>query len=235
MARSLRRWDPHRKLYLLTPRRSSELSTGVDWTEVAAGPDPIVALASRLLAELQPDPSDQHHDRGHDPCQDQAHDHLHARTYPGPVAVVIERADDLAGSVAEPALSSLIKACVDNGHFVVAEADTSFFSSNFGLQGLLKSSRSGLALQPDGIEGPTVFRASFPALNQADLPEGRGFLVQRGRPELLQVALAGDPDPEGGRGDLAASPGECSPSTAFASAPSFAVSGVGKSVEGKWE
>jgi len=151
------------------------------------------------------------------------------------MAVVIERADDLAGTTAESALSILTKACLEGGQFVVAEGDTSFFSSNFGLPGLLKSSRSGLALQPDGIEGPTVFRASFPALNQADLPEGRGFLVQRGRTELLQVAMAVGLDPEGGRGDLAASPGECSPSTAFASSPSFAVSGVGKSVEGKWQ
>jgi S-DNA-T family DNA segregation ATPase FtsK/SpoIIIE len=55
----------------------------------------------------------------------------------------------------------------------------------------MKTSRSGLSLQPDGIEGQTVFRSSFPAFNRSDLPEGRGFLVQRGRPQLLQVALPG--------------------------------------------
>ena len=93
------------------------------------------------------------------------------------------------GTAAESPLSGLVKACLDNGHFVVAEGETMFFSSNFGLPGLVKISRSGLALQPDGIEGQSVFRSSFPAFSRADLPAGRGFLVEHGRPELLQVAL----------------------------------------------
>ena len=33
----------------------------------------------------------------------------------GPIAVVIERVDDLAGTAAELVLSSLVKACLDNG------------------------------------------------------------------------------------------------------------------------
>ena len=56
-----------------------------------------------------------------------------------------------------------------------------------GLPGMLKTSRSGKALQPDGIESQTIFKNNFPAFNRADMPEGRGFLVQRGRCELLQV------------------------------------------------
>jgi hypothetical protein len=170
------------------------------------------------------------HDRPRDELRDD--DGRPNDAHQEPIAIVIERADDLAGTVAESALSSLIKACLDNGHFLVAEGDTSFFSSNFGLSGLLKTSRSGLALQPDGVEGQTVFRASFPAANQADLPEGRGFLVQRGRPELLQVALAEDPDLSGAQENLIASSGECSPSIERAGASSFAVSGVGTSAEG---
>jgi len=165
LARSLRRWNPAMTLYLVTPKRSSELSALSDWTEVAAGSDAIVALATRLRAELEAD------------------------THRGPLAVVIERVDDLAGTTAESPLSGLVRACIDNGHFVVAEGEAMFFSSSFGLPGLLKTSRSGLALAPDGVEGQTVFRSSFPAVNRADLPEGRGFLVQRGRPQLLQVAL----------------------------------------------
>jgi len=155
-------------LYLLTPRRCSELGALADWTEVAAGPDAIVALAARLLSEVQ------------------------AGAGLGPMAVVIERLDDLAGTAAEPPVSRLVKAALDEGYFVVAEGEAAFFSSNFGLPGLMKTSRSGLAMQPDGIEGPTVFRSSFPRVNQADLPEGRGFLVERGRPQLLQVALPGE-------------------------------------------
>jgi len=225
LAGSLRRWNAATQLYFLTPRRASELLALVDWTEAAAGPDAIALLAARLLTHLHAEQDE----------QDEQDDEPHDRTRRGPTAVVIERVDDLAGTVAEPLLSSLTKACLDDGHFVVAEGDASFFSSNFGLPGLLKTSRSGLALQPDGIEGQTVFRSTFPLLNWAELPEGRGFLVQRGRPELLQVALAEEPDPGSADRDrdLIPFPGECSPSTLLAGAPSFAGSGVGTSAERK--
>ncbi len=165
LARSLRRWSPAMALYFITPKRSSELAVLADWAEVAAGPEAIIVLATRLLAEL--------------------HEGTHERS----MAVVIERVDDLAGTAAESPLSGLVRACIDHGNFVAAEGETMFFGSSFGLSGLVKTSRSGLALQPDGIEGQTVFRSSFPAVNQGDLPEGRGFLVDRGRPQLLQVAL----------------------------------------------
>ncbi|MBE3075507.1 MAG: FHA domain-containing protein [Actinobacteria bacterium] len=167
LARSLRRWDSAMTLYLVTPRRSSELAVLSDWTEVAAGTDAIVALTTRLQGGLL------------------------GGAHQGQMAVVVERMDDLAGTAAEHPLSGLVKACLDHDRFVVAEGETMFFSSGFGLPGLLKTSRSGLALQPDGVEGQSVFRSSFPAFNRADQPEGRGFLVQRGRPEMLQVALPG--------------------------------------------
>jgi len=88
-------------------------------------------------------------------------------------------------------VSALVKAALDLECFVVAEGEAIFFSSGFGLPGLFKTSRSGLALQPDGVEGQSIFRTGFPAFNRSDQPEGRGFLVQRGRAELLQVGLAG--------------------------------------------
>jgi S-DNA-T family DNA segregation ATPase FtsK/SpoIIIE len=165
LARSLQGWNPALSLYFFTPRRSSKLAALSAWTEVAAGSDAVVALAGRLRGELL------------------------EGTHRGPMAVLIERVDDLAGTAAESPLSALAKACIDNNDFVVAEGETMFFSSSFGLPGVLKTSRSGLALQPEGIEGQTVFRSSFPAVNRAALPEGRGFLVQHGRAELLQVAL----------------------------------------------
>jgi S-DNA-T family DNA segregation ATPase FtsK/SpoIIIE len=167
LARSLRRWNPAMTLYLVTPRRSSALAALSDWTEVAAGIEDVVTLAVRLQAELR--------------------EGVHQR----PMTVMVERMDDLAGTAAESSLSGLVKACLDDDRFVVAEGETIFFSSSFGLPGLLKTSRSGLALQPDGVEGQTVFRSSLPSFNRLDQPEGRGFLVQRGRAEMLQVALPG--------------------------------------------
>jgi S-DNA-T family DNA segregation ATPase FtsK/SpoIIIE len=166
LARSLRRWNPLMKLYLLTPRRSSELAARKDWTEVAAGTDHIVDLVSRLENRLS---------------EGGAHQE--------PIAVFVERMDDLACTAAESPLSGLVKGCLDLDLFVVAEGETLFFSSGFGLPGLMKTSRSGLVLQPEGVEGQMIFRSSFPSFTTADQPEGRGFLVQRGRPEMLQVAL----------------------------------------------
>jgi len=167
IARSLHRWDPAMKLYLVTSRRTSELAGLPGWTGMAVGGDDIAALSLCLQGELR---------RGA-PRE--------------PVTLVVERMDDLAGTAAESPLSGLVKACLEDGHFVVAEGETTFFSSSFGLPGLLKTSRSGLALQPDGVEGQTVFHSSFPAFNRVDQPEGRGFLVQHGRPEMVQVALPG--------------------------------------------
>jgi S-DNA-T family DNA segregation ATPase FtsK/SpoIIIE len=159
LARSLHRWNPAMALFLITARCSRELAALPEWTEVASGLDSILALTSLLTGRMNED-------------VDQP-----------PVAIVVESVDDLAGTAAEGPLSALVKAALSRDCFVVAEGETTFFGSSFGLPGLLKTSRSGLSLQPDGVEGPSIFRSAFPAFNRADQPEGRG-------PEMLQVALA---------------------------------------------
>ena len=146
------------------PRRSSELLELGIGAETAVGGDSAGQLASRLSADIE------------------------AGRITRPVAVFIERIDDLAPAGAEAALTKLVKASIDNDQFVVAEGESTFFTSNFGLPALLKTSRSGLALHPDGNEGLAVFKASLPTLNRAELPPGRGFVIERGRFELLQVA-----------------------------------------------
>jgi S-DNA-T family DNA segregation ATPase FtsK/SpoIIIE len=163
MATAVRRWNRSAPIYLFTPRKSSELLRLPIWTETATGSEAIVALAGRVKEQAT------------------------SGAVRGPIAVFVERIDDLAGPPQEQPLTELVKACLDNDHFVVGEGETNYFSSNFGMPGLLKTSRSGMALQPDGIESQTIFKNSFPAFNRPDMPEGRGFLVQRGRSELLQV------------------------------------------------
>ncbi|MDV3219941.1 FtsK/SpoIIIE domain-containing protein [Intrasporangium sp.] len=163
-AAGLFRFSSHSALHLMTPRRTSELLDLGIWTETAIGGDATVQLANRLTADIE------------------------AGRITRPVAVFIERIDDLAPSGAENAMTSLVKACLDNDQLVVAEGESSFFTSNFGLPALLKTSRSGLALHPDGNEGLAVFKANLPALNRAELPPGRGFVIERGKFELLQVA-----------------------------------------------
>lgn len=160
----LYRFSSASALYLMTPRRTSELLDLGIWTESAVGADATTALANRLTSDIE------------------------SGFITRPVAVFIERIDDLAPSGAENALTALTKACLDNDQFVVAEGEANFFSSNFGVQALLKTSRSGIALHPDGNEGLAVFKAGLPALNRAELPPGRGFIIEKGKFELLQVA-----------------------------------------------
>lgn len=165
MARSLDRFNGKADLYLLTPRKRSELAGLGVWTGVAMGADDVSRLSQELLDAITQD------------------------RLPHPIAVVIERVDDLGASTAENLLTALVKACLDNDQFVIAEGEAQFFGSNFGLAGVLKTSRSGLSLHPDGNEGHPVFRANLPALNRSELPEGRGFIVDKGRFELVQVAI----------------------------------------------
>ncbi len=161
----LYRFSSRAALHLMTPRRHSELLDLGIWAETAVGGEAAAKLAHRLAEDLDAGRVDR------------------------PVAVFIERVDDLAASGPESALTALVKACVDNDQFVVAEGEAPWLSSNFGLPALLKTSRSGLALHPDGNEGLAVFKTNLPVLGRAELPEGRGFAVEKGRFELIQVAL----------------------------------------------
>ena len=111
--------------------------------------------------------------------------------------VVVERAQDFDGSMAEDDLVELIKAVVNSEQCVVAEGDSGFFNSNYGMSGTLRSSRSGLSLQPSGDEA-SAFAADYRGVSRDQLLEGRGFLVRRGNPELLQVALPLSTSPTGG-------------------------------------
>ena len=165
IACALDRFAAGADLFLLSSRRRSELARLPVWTGAAYGAEDVTALAQQL----------------------------HARVTGGresaPLAVVLERVDDLGESVAAPSLEALAKALLDTDQFVVAEGEAQFFGSNFGLSGVLKTSRSGLALHPNGDEGHAVFKSAVPGLNRAELPEGRGFLVERGRFELVQMAI----------------------------------------------
>jgi S-DNA-T family DNA segregation ATPase FtsK/SpoIIIE len=165
MAQAALRAQPGLRCWLFSPRRSVlTRATGV-WTESAVGVDDCRALAKRLKDEL-----------------------VEAGPSGATVLVVVERAQDFDGSMAEDDLVELIKAVVNSEQCVVAEADSGFFNSNYGMSGALRSSRSGVSLQPSGDEA-SAFAADYRGVSRDQLLEGRGFLVRRGNPELLQVAL----------------------------------------------
>lgn len=171
---ALRRWRPDVSLYYFGPARSSLAQLSV-WREKALTADAASALASRLASDLP------------------------ARLPGGgPVAIVLEGVGDLANSMADMALQDLVKVCLAEDHLVVSEGETSTLSGGFGLLGLVKGSRSGLALQPDEMDGNTVFRTDFPRINRAEFPPGRAIFVRSSKPELVHVALPGGVVAEGG-------------------------------------
>ena len=85
---------------------------------------------------------------------------------------------------------------VNSEQFVVAEADSSFFNSSYGLAGVLPRRRSGISLQPNGDDAQ-AFSVDYRGVSADQVLEGRGYLVTRGHPELIQVAL---PIPLSGNG-----------------------------------
>ncbi len=92
----------------------------------------------------------------------------------------------------------MIKALKRGDHFVLAESETSTWSSSWPLLAEFKSARRGFALQPEQQEGDLLFRTSFPRARRSDFPPGRGYLVQSGRARRVQLARVrpdGDPSP----------------------------------------
>jgi S-DNA-T family DNA segregation ATPase FtsK/SpoIIIE len=105
------------------------------------------------------------------------------------VIVVIEGVSDFANGESDLALQELAKAVIATDGLLLCEAEVSTMGATFGLPALAKSSRCGLALQPDQMDGTAVFRTQFPRINRADYPQGRALLVGRGTTQTIQVAL----------------------------------------------
>ncbi|HET7303700.1 MAG TPA: FtsK/SpoIIIE domain-containing protein [Segeticoccus sp.] len=151
------------ELFLFTPRPSVLSGLG-GWAGVAVRDEACEQLAERLRDELA------------------------SGTDGRRLGIVIERAPDLEDGMAERPLERLSKLLLDEEQLVVAEGTAQFFSSSFGLPGVLRAGRSGISLQPDGMDSQ-AFNVDYPGVAKAQLLEGRGYLVRRGRHELVQVAL----------------------------------------------
>lgn len=164
LVRSLRRWNPRSRVALFGPSRSS-LVHAVDWTWCALGPDAIAETAKRICAALEED-------------GDGA----------GPVALVIESITDLLNGPADPPMNEAVRAVLGRDGFVVADGDPGALAGASPTLQLLKTSRYGLALQPEQAEGQSVFRTSFPRVNRGQFPVGRGLLVANGHVGIVQLA-----------------------------------------------
>ena len=166
LVRAVKRWDPTCQVSLITLRRNSELLGLPEIDASATREDDIKELCATL--------------------KERALDESSPRQ-----VLVCEKLDDLNAPPFQMPLQEAIKPLVDNDHFVIGEADPSALSTSMGLPGLVKASRSGIALAPDGSESSMIFKTNFPPLARVVMPEGRGVIVRRGKSMIAQMALPG--------------------------------------------
>jgi DNA segregation ATPase FtsK/SpoIIIE, S-DNA-T family len=163
MVRSIVAVRPAVQLVYLGQRRSP-LATAASWHSSANGPADIATLAFDLQAKI-------------------------AESEPGSWVVVVEGVGDLLNTECDVAVQDLLKACRGSEQFVIAEGETSTVTGSWPLLQAVKVSRAGIALQPDQMDGDTLFKTPFPRLARADFPPGRGLLVGGGKALRVQVAL----------------------------------------------
>ena len=150
--------------FVLFGQRRSPLTSVTTWAATAHGPTEIEQLAVKLTARL-------------------------GEAAGRSIVVVIEAIGDLSDTEADLPLQRLVRACRDQGVFVIAEGETSTVRGSWPLLQLVKSSRSGIVLRPDQVDGETLFTTPFPRTTRAEFPPGRGLMVQGGQVRKVQVAL----------------------------------------------
>ena len=103
-------------------------------------------------------------------------------------AVLIEHVTEFNGGEAEFPLDQLIKAVLREDGFVVGEAETSTWGQAWTLAQPFKAGRRGILLVPGELDGDSLLGTPLGRLRRSDFPPGRGFLIQGGRAQKLQIA-----------------------------------------------
>ena len=164
LAASMRRADPKAELYYLGNARSSLASASM-FKAAETSIDKVEALARKLAPLIDKDA-------------------------PRKIVVVIEGLADFLGTPADDALVTLIKAAKRSTNLLIAEAETSSWTSSWPLMAEVKSGRTGVILQPDNLDGDTIFKTSLPRAARTDFPPGRGYYIARGKFTRIQLPVA---------------------------------------------
>jgi DNA segregation ATPase FtsK/SpoIIIE, S-DNA-T family len=165
IAESLSRDGDRLEMHLLVPRRSPLSELG-PWTSVAEGLQACEDAVSALAAQIEQRPG-----------------------VATPVLVVIDDGDELAESLAAPALESIVRRGRDAAVRVVCACERQAAQRAFG--GWLRELRKeehGLLLAPDPDVDGDLLAVRLPRRTNPVFPPGRGYLVRRGTIELVQVA-----------------------------------------------
>lgn len=164
LAESVREGTRGVELHLLAPRRSplGELS---GWTSAAHGLQAAEDAATRLALDLE-------------------------RRAPGgrPIVVVVDDGEEVAESMAAPALETIVRRGRDLDLRVLCACERQAAQRAFG--GWLRELRKeehGLLLAPDADVDGDLLGVRLPRRTNPVFPQGRGYLVERGTIELVQV------------------------------------------------
>ena len=164
LATALRRFDPTMLLFLFSPGRRSDLARLSLWSATYVGEEQAAAGATQLTAAL--------------------------RNTPGQVpatAVFVENAREFVNGTASLPIEDLVRVCLAEDVFVVAEGETSTLRGGVGVPGLINKRGYGLDLCPDPSDAD-IFRATFPPrLPRAEFPPGRGIFVHSGHTRVIGV------------------------------------------------
>jgi S-DNA-T family DNA segregation ATPase FtsK/SpoIIIE len=137
------------------------------WEHLARTPDECQAAAARLVALLN----------------------AGADLGPGGLVVVIDDGEELEETSAANDLAIVARRGRDLGVRIVGAAEIRSAHRAFsGWMTEVRKEQQGLLLDPDSDIDGDLFGARLPRRAQRAYPPGRGFLVRRGEPELIQVA-----------------------------------------------
>ncbi|TPW72261.1 FtsK/SpoIIIE domain-containing protein [Schumannella sp. 10F1B-5-1] len=166
IAQAIGRAEPETRLYYMGNTRSN-VGRSREWVDAATTPEKVAELA-KLLVDAVTDPDTE-----------------------GRIAVVVESIGDFLQTPADSPLVELIRAIKRSDHFLLAEGETSSWSSSWPLLGEVKNARRGLLLQPEAVEGDILLKTALPRMNRSEFPPGRGVLIAKGKAVRIQLPLVG--------------------------------------------
>jgi DNA segregation ATPase FtsK/SpoIIIE, S-DNA-T family len=171
VAESLRQATPGAELRLLSPRRNWLSEPGL-WKSVAIGVEACEAEVERLAELVQ---------AGRDKEADE------------PIVVLLDDGDELADSLAAQSLATIVRRGRDLGVRLVAAVERQVVLSTFSPWLVeLRKEKYGLLLEPDLMVDGDILGVVLPRRTNRLFPPGRGFLVDRGTFELVQIAQPDD-------------------------------------------
>lgn len=165
LSKAIHRWRPEIVMMYFGVRRSV-VPSQLDWAMMATTPEDIADAAKQLTAALK---------SGERKRQ---------------MAIVIEGLSDLVNTPADAPLVELIKHLKRSEHLLIGESETATWGSIFPLYVEFKTTRHGVLLQPDWIEGDTILKTTFPKSQRSEFPVGRGMFARGGRATKVQIPLA---------------------------------------------